>query len=65
MHQYLRAGLREKRADSGYILKMVKTYLCNIFYVWNKSKLRIKSNAQVLNIFSGFKILKFWGLQDQ
>lgn len=45
MHQLLGAGLREKRVDSGYILKMVKAYLRNIWYVWNKSELRVKSNS--------------------
>ena len=43
MHQHLRAGLREKQADLGYILKMVKTYLCYIFDVWNKTGLESKS----------------------
>lgn len=42
MHQHLHAGQREKRADPGYILEMVKTYLY-VFDVWNKTELTVKT----------------------
>ena len=46
MHQHLYTSLREKLADSGYIIKMVKTNLCYIFDVWNKTEPRVKNQTQ-------------------
>ena len=57
MHQHLRAGLREKQEDSGYIIKMVKTYLCHILNVWNKTELRVKNHTLIFYRLSWFKIL--------
>lgn len=46
MNQNLRAGLREKQADSGYIFKMIETYLCYVFDVWKLTG-KNHSDAQV------------------
>ena len=59
MHQHLCVSLREKRADSGYVLKMVKTYLSYILNMWNKIKLRVKNDTQVLNRLRRFKFQTF------
>lgn len=42
MHQHLLTGEREKRAGSGYVLKVIKAYLCCIFDMRNKIKLELK-----------------------
>ena len=48
MHQDVQVDPREKRAGSGYILKMVETCFNHMLHMWIKAKLRVQNDTQVL-----------------